>query len=113
MSKNIIRPADECQKILSDMALYAEAARQDYTESHADTGPCGFAEVVIDKREVSLRRSEGSPFPRRLSYKGQSPSTLAFCGSYQSIDAVETVARAMADSLIRNGVQAHIRSWMD
>lgn len=113
MTKNIIRSDDECQRILDEMWAAGKTAADGYMRFRPDTGTCGFAEVVISKAEISLRRTTSSPFPRRLSYRGEMPSMLARCGSYQSIDAAESVAKAMAESLLRNGVDAHVRSRMD
>lgn len=113
MSKNIIRSKAECQKILDDMRTAADRAANLFIAQHEDKGACGYAQVVIPKEELSLRRAEGSPFPRRLSYRGQMPAAFVRCGPYQTLNGLEAVAAAAAESLRANGVDAYYNGWMD
>lgn len=113
MGKNIIRTEQECTKILLDVQRASSLAARLYMSTNADTGTCGFATVTIPKEEYSLRRDPRSPFPRRLTYRGQVPGMSVRCGSYQSIDAHEAVAAAVVEALRSNGVNAHYSSRMD
>lgn len=113
MTKRIIRSDEECQKILALMNLAGERAARAYMQDHEDTGAVGFAEVRIPKEEHSLRHAYGSPFQRYLMPRGGVSSAMVWCGNYQSLDAHDAAAKAMAESLRGNGVDATYRSWMD
>jgi len=107
ISEHLPGLTSEEERVISAMLWVQRKAIRDYTTP--DNGAVGFATLAV--KPGNMRRHF-----RRLGFtrRGRGTyETTIFCPGYQSLDAHEYVAKAMADRLNAYGIEAYAWGRLD
>ena len=108
----ITRSDKEYQALAWRLRSAIRKAEIQQVEQHGgDYGPCGFAYVVVTDKQAAKDLCRLSPQFKKQP--GGGAEVMVRCKNWQSVDAAEQVAKAMAAEFERSGIAAHTYGRMD
>ena len=108
----ITRTDDEYQALAWRLRSAIRKAEIQQVEQHgADYGPCGYAYVAVTDKQAA--KDLCRLWPQFKKQPDGTAEVMVGCKDWQSVDAAEQVAKAMAAEFERSGIAAYTYGRVD